>query len=244
MLGDVDVDCMNYELLETYVDLSGRAIAPVVNAAVTKKQMKRSEKDEGKKGEGKKGEGKKGKKGKKKKSKKSPQNEGIAVQSMVRRLCLTYSPLLPTVILLCNIDPLPSCVFTCGHRTFANLLFKPITVMPNHVQQAKAPSSVLNKFFETPVGEVACIHVGTDRAAAEARQSQIENLDLGRTPYVSYGVKYIGLVSLGVNYGPPISKSFITPLFFQDGLQAKPGFEMCFGPTPWVLGPKHVSNPE
>ena len=29
------------------------------------------------------------------------------------------------------------------------------------------------------------------------RQSQIENLDLGRTPYVSYGVKYIGLVSLG-----------------------------------------------
>ena len=32
--------------------------------------------------------------------------------------------------------------------------------------------------------------------------------------------------------------------FFQNGLQAKSGFEMCFGPSTWVLGPKHVSNPE
>ena len=40
-----------------------------------------------------------------------------------------------------------------------------------------------------------------------------------------------------------ISNPSTAPPFFQNGLQAKTGFEMYFGPSTWVHGPKHVSNP-
>ena len=53
------------------------------------------------------------------------------------------------------------------------------------------------------------------------------------------------LVSGRVVYGR-LNFSYCVP-FFQNGSQAKSGFEMCFGPStpaPWVLWPKHVSNLE
>ena len=62
---------------------------------------------------------------------------------------------------------------------------------------------------------MCCPEVCVWRQTTDGGQSQIENLDLSRTPYVSYGVKYIGLVSLGVNYGQPISNYYIAPLFFK-----------------------------
>ena len=53
-----------------------------------------------------------------------------------------------------------------------------------------------------------------------------------RAPYVLYGVKYIDLVSLGKKGGYlALTKSYTAPPFFQNGLQAKSGFEMCFRPS-------------
>ena len=54
--------------------------------------------------------------------------------------------------------------------------------------------------------------------------------DLGRVPYVSYGVKYIDLVSLELATVSHLKFWHGAPLF-QNGLQATPGFEMWFGPS-------------
>ena len=62
------------------------------------------------------------------------------------------------------------------------------------------------------------------RAGTTPRPVNLKLRDFGRVPYDLYGVKYIDLVSLGVNPG---SQSWIlnhTPLFFG----ARSGFEMCF----------------
>ena len=63
-----------------------------------------------------------------------------------------------------------------------------------------------------------------------AGPSNLKLLDLSRAPYVLYGVEYIDLVSLD---GAQPVKSHILILvhrapFFENGLQAKSGFEMCF----------------
>ena len=72
-----------------------------------------------------------------------------------------------------------------------------------------------------------------------------------RAPYVLYGVKYIDLVSLGkkgalckilvgsVYSLRPVNLKFLhNAPFFQNGLQAKSGFDMCFGPSTLGAGAK------
>ena len=76
--------------------------------------------------------------------------------------------------------------------------------------------------------------------AALMQPVNLKLLDLGRAPYVLYGVKYIDLVSL-----EPASQSKILssrPLFFK--IAQNLDLRCVSAPAPWVLGPKHVSNPE
>ena len=71
-------------------------------------------------------------------------------------------------------------------------------------------------------------YVGLGRNAQyvdERGPVNLKLLDLGRAPYVLYGVKYIDLVSLD-GARPVNLKSYTAPPFFQNG--AKSGFEMCF----------------
>ena len=88
---------------------------------------------------------------------------------------------------------------------------------------------------ETAVGaghafDAAAQDVVTRELTLWAGQSQIvskwRNLDLRRVPYVSYGVKYICLVSLMPDQARSISNSnFAPPFCFQNC--AKIAFEMC-----------------
>ena len=67
-------------------------------------------------------------------------------------------------------------------------------------------------------------------------------LDLGRAPYVLYGVKYIDLVSLTPDQRPLISKSYTTPLFFNMACKQNLDSRCILSQHLGVLGPKHVSN--
>ena len=76
-----------------------------------------------------------------------------------------------------------------------------------------------------------------------------------RAPYVLYGVKYIDLVSLGkkgercknLNASPTAGHSQILtsrPFFFKMACKQNLDLRCVLVPAPWVLWPKHVSNPE
>ena len=79
-----------------------------------------------------------------------------------------------------------------------------------------------------------CYQLKGTPGSIKASQSQL--LDLGRTPYVLYEVKYIDLVSLEAKQASQSQKFTPRPFFFQNG--AKSGFEMCFGPSTLGAGAK------
>ena len=80
-------------------------------------------------------------------------------------------------------------------------------------------------FFEKLLNVVKlCERIGcllSREMKAHTLSVNLNLLDLGRAPYVLYGVKYIGLVSLETS-GPLISNADIAPF------GAKSGFEMWF----------------
>ena len=81
--------------------------------------------------------------------------------------------------------------------------------------------------ISTPVGNTTTTTTTTTvmpaLAARATPPASASHLDLIRAPYVLYGVKYIGLVSLAT---PPASES---PIMNQN--DASSGFEICFAPS-------------